>query len=326
MVSSIPKGNLGSFQFPPGYPFLGYLGSFLSPWDPFFIVDYILFLLFIALSWGIFTKFLDKTLGAIATLILVHISVRLFVVPWTTSVTAATLALLSFIYIRKLYSIRWGAAAGLAIALTFSARVGDILLLAPLMLLCCFDLVGRPKALARFAASAFVPVFIIVGLTLFVNYRLSHTLLGPYVQRVQMYGFDIAAMPRNLYGYVIDSWTFHGFLGTEMTVWRVVPLLALVPIGLGMLLAKRATRRVGMTLALPMAAWVCEYAAFTAVNGVTLQFGSIHYCKMLFPGLLASALYAVQKISPASDTPATTAGSLQKFGSDVEAQQRSLRG
>src|SRR5579863_10659939 len=35
MVSSIPRGNLGSFQFPPGYPFLGYVGSFLSPWDPF---------------------------------------------------------------------------------------------------------------------------------------------------------------------------------------------------------------------------------------------------------------------------------------------------
>jgi hypothetical protein len=321
MLSSIPKGSLGPFDYPPGYPFLGYLGSFLSPWDPFFIINYILFLLFITLSWGVFTKFLGKTLSAIAALILVHISVRLFVEPWTTSVTGAALALLSFIYVRKLYSIRWGAAAGLAIALTFSARVGDILLLAPLMLLYCFDLVGQPKALARFAASAFVPMGPIVGLTLFVNYRLSHTLLGPYVQRI-LYtdGFNFAAIPLNLYGYVLDSWTFHSNLHTEMTVWRVVPLLALVPIGLGMLLAKRATRRIGMMLALTIVAWGCEYAAYNYVNGASLLYGSIHYCKALFPGLLASAFYAVQKISLASEAPATTGGSIQKFGSDVETQ------
>src|SRR5262249_35699954 len=137
MVSSIPKGSLGSFLFPPGYPFLGYLGSFLSPWDPFFIINYILFLLFIAFSWRLFTKFLTKPSAAIDALILVHFPVRLFVMPWTTSVTAAALALLSFIYVQKLYSIRWGAAAGLAIAMSFSARIGDILLLAPVMLLCC---------------------------------------------------------------------------------------------------------------------------------------------------------------------------------------------
>jgi hypothetical protein len=316
MLSSIPKGSLGPFDYPPGYPFLGYLGSFLSPWDPFFIINYILFLLFIGLFWGVFTNFLGKTLSAIAALILVHISVRLFVEPWTTSVTAAALALLSFIYVRKLYSIRWGAAAGLAIALTFSARIGDILLLAPLMLLYCFDLIAQPKALARFAASAFVPMGAIMGLTLFVNYKFSHTLLGPYVQRVRSDGFNLAAIPLNLYGYVLDSWTFHGYIDTERTVWRVVPLLALVPIGLWMLLAKRATRRIGMMLALTMAAWVCEYAATIYVNGASLQYGLIHYCKALFPSLLASAFYAVQKISLASEVPATTGGSLQKFGSE----------
>jgi hypothetical protein len=327
MLSSIPKGNLGPFDYPPGYPFLGYLGSFLSPWDPFFIINYILFLSFITLFWGVFTRFLSKTLSVIAALILVHISVRLFVEPWTSSVTGAALALLSFIYVRKLYSIGWGAAAGLAIGLTFSARIGDILILAPLMLLCCFDLLGKTAALARFAASAFVPMSAIVGLTIFVNYKLSHTLLGPYVQRIRYTdGFNIAKIPLNLYGYFLDSWTYHGNLHTELTVWRVVPLLLLVPIGLGMLLAKRATRRVGLMLALTMAAWGCEYAAYNCVNGTSLDYGSLHYCKALFPVLLASAFYAVQKISLVSDAPATTDGNLQKWGPYVEAQQRSLPG
>jgi SAM-dependent methyltransferase len=326
MATSIPKGSLGSFLFPPGYPFLGYLGSFLSPWDPFFITNYILFLLFITLSWRVFTEFLNKISSVIAALILVHTSVQMFVEPWTTSVTAAALALLSFIYVQKLYSIRWGVAAGLATALTFSARIGDVLILTPLLLLYFFDLARKPKALARFAVSAFVPACAIAGLTLFVNYRLSHSLLGPYVQRIRYTdGFNPAVIPGNLYGYFLDSWTYHGSMHTELTVWRVVPLLLLVPIGLGMLLANRATRRVGMMLALTIVAWLCEYAAYNGLNGVSLQHGSLHYCKALFPVLLASAFYAVQKISLSSGAPATTAGSLQKHepGAGVKAQQRS---
>jgi hypothetical protein len=81
-----------------------------------------------------------------------------------------------------------------------------------------------------------------------------------------------------------------------------------------------------MMLAITMAAWVCEYASINYVNGVTLQWGSIHYCKALFPALLASAFYAVQKISLSSNALATTGGSLQKFGPDVEAQRLSLPG
>lgn len=303
MVDSIPKGHLGSFQFPPGYPFLGYLGSFLSPADPFLLVDYLLFTGFIVLSWKAFTSFLTEVSAFAGALVLAHISVRLFEIPWTSSVAATAAALLLLMFTQRLSTPPWAVAAGIAIGLTFSARIGDILVIAPVILLIGWSLAGKPRELAKVVLWASLPAAIICGVTILVDYRLSHTLLGPYMQRVQSQGFSVRALPRNLYGYVIDSWTLDRYVDVDKTIWRVVPLLPLAPIGIGLLLLRSGKRALGLALLTPILAWIAAYGAFYAVNGQTLRYGSAHYCKILFPSLIASAFYVVDRVSGTSATP-----------------------
>jgi hypothetical protein len=301
MTSSIP-GNLGTFQYPVIYPLMGYLGRFLWPSDPFLLVDLLLFTAFIWLSWRNFCTFLPPAVALVGACVLVHISVILFVQPWSSSVAAAGIALLLYRYLYKLYSLRWGLVSGVTLALIFGARPQDAVAAALILALCLLN--RQHNEFPRWILAASLSIAVIIPAILWTNYHFSHLLLGPYFARGMAQGFHPANIPRNLYGYFLDAWKYdHDHLSRP--VFQVCPLLLLAPIGLAYLITNRETRRIAFGYIASATGWFIVYSAFYSVKGDTLLYGSIHYVKALFPIFLGCGIYALYCLGGGSESPKT---------------------
>lgn len=120
------QGESGNLSFPPVYPAMGYLGSLLWPYDPFLPVHFLLSIAFIWLSWRNFCATLPESVSLVATALLIHISSALFVDPWTSSVSAAGIALLLYLNLYGKYARLWGLVSGVVVALIFGSRTQDV--------------------------------------------------------------------------------------------------------------------------------------------------------------------------------------------------------
>lgn len=307
MLSSIPKGNLGLFRFPPVYPAMGYLSSLVCPFDPFLVVDFVLFIGFIWLSWRSLRVFLPEVVALMAAGTLVHVAVVLFEQPWTSSVSATGLALLAYANLVEKYTWRWGLASGIVLGLIFGARTQDTVAAALVFSLALFPPVWRTsRDFWRWSIAVMLPIGLIVTIVLWTNYHFTHHILGTYFQTNMSQGFDPSAAPRKLYGYFLDSWRFDHEL--QRPVFQVVPLVLLAPIGLACLAASRGTRRVAMVFSASMAGWFSVYSSFYAVGAATLRYGSIHYVTMLFPAFLGCGAYALTAVVRGVGAPSLHGG------------------
>lgn len=295
MFNSMPHGALGTFQYPPVYPFFGVLGGIFYFRDPLLPVDLLLFCGFVWLSWRVFLSFLPSTLSTAAAALLIHSGVKLFVQPWSSTVSAAGEALLIYIYIEKKYSRMWGAVVGLTVALIFGARPQDAVAAVFIVVLCLAAQTRNIAGLVKWSLSAMIPLAVVTAAVLWTNYHFSHHLMGPYFQRGMSQGFNFAAAPRNLYGYFWDPWKFAHEL--QPSVLQVVPLLPLVPAGLFYLAADRECKPVALAFGAVFIGWFVAYGAFYAVNAETLKYGSVHYAKLLFPSILGSGFYAIWRFN-----------------------------
>jgi hypothetical protein len=286
MIKGISEGHLGRAMYPPGYPALGWLGSFVTPWDPLLVVDLLAFLVFIWCWLKVYSTFLPEGVALLSTVMLVHTSVSTFETPWTTTITASAVAILMYLYIVRQTSWWAGLVSGVMIGLVFGARVGDVLITAAAMLV--YLAVVRPPR--RFLFAMAVSTALLVAAVSLANHHFTGHPLGSYVQRVKQEGFEIGRIPVKLYGYFIDPWTYDRQHATPPVV-KVVPAFALfVP---GLLLLFRRHRDLALILAAITTSWMCIYAAYSFVKGSSLVLGSIHYVKVLFPIFIGCGTYAL---------------------------------
>jgi F5/8 type C domain len=305
MVVHIPKGTLGNFQYPPVYPFLGFLGQVLGHSlrvfnrDPFFFVDLGLFLVFIYFAHRVFERFLQPILALAASVVLVQASVDLFVTPWTTTVSAACMVLLLDIFTAGRYTVGSGVLAGLAAASMFGARLGDAVLAAAVGLYIFVDRRASRQTRNRFAISAITAGALVATAVILVNLKYSGLLFGNYFASNTQQGFTILGIPTKIYGYLIDPFVFHSESNpyAHPIVSRSLFLL-LAPLGFLLLMRGAEPRKtvIGPTFLLALTGWALVYVPFVAVTGHTLRYGSQHYIKPILPLIIGAGFYAVAAI------------------------------
>jgi hypothetical protein len=294
MANAIHDGSLGPFQYPVLYPFLGYAGGFFYRKDPFVIPDLFLFAIAVYFSVRVFAVVLDNSgLTLAAAGLLIHSTCALFVKPWTTTVTAAALAVILFVYLERRASTFWGVICGFAVAATFGARIGDVVLAGAVAALIVWELVQKRTG-ARFLAAAAVTALAVVGAVLLVNHKFSGLWLGNYYQSAAGQQWCVACIPWKLYGYLIDPLRFQG-AGDVLAVpmIQVAPLLLLAPLGLFFLFRNPSRRRAAAGFSTMFAGWFVIYGPFSAVTGSSLRYGSAHYAKVLFPVVICCACWAL---------------------------------
>lgn len=294
MLQSLSNANLGPFSYPPVYPFLGWLTAALYPSDPFFPLNMLLFEVFAYCSWRLFGACLEPGYAFGALVILSHISVKFFEIPWTTTVTAAGIAVLMYIICSGRASAKWGMVSGLCVGLIYGARIGDVVLAGALAgVAVAFS--WRKNGLA-FLSSIVVSAGIVIAVVLWVTHQLTGLWFGYYFESVRTQGFAVLSIPWRLYGYFVDAFAFHGETHPlSEPVWVVFPGLLLVPAGL--IVLWRRKRRLAISVAVLCTTWLIAYGPFVAVTALSLKYGSVHYIKALFPVLTLCVFIGVEEFA-----------------------------
>ncbi len=295
MAAAMHQGNLGPFQYPAAYPFLGFLGSFLLPYDPFLIPDLVLFGVFCYFSTRMLADLLDSAvLTLAASAFVIQASAAMFAVPWTTTVSAVCLAVLLFLcFDTTPLTARTGAIAGLCVGMMFAARVGDVIPGIAVFAVLIFTRRGN-----WFLAAAAGCAAAIAAIALAVNRAFSGLWLGNYYNALIHQTWCTSCIPGKLYGYLLNPYQAQGVTDPQsMPLVQILPLLLLAPLGLLFLLLDPKHRIKGIAFAAAFVAWTALYGPFWAVTGATLRNGSMHYAKMLFPALTACSFWALIVIS-----------------------------
>lgn len=298
MVQGIAHGNLGNFQYPIGYPFLGYLSSLIFPKDPFLLVDLVIFDLVIYLSYEVYSSFFNEALSILGVIFLSMTSVSLFYIPWTSTVSALSFIFVIYIFVKKKYNLLFALLAGISLALAFAARIADIV---PVGIAFTVYLIGMFKynkdEFKRSSILSFLTMLIIVVVTTFINYKFSGSILGPYTSSILSQGFNVRAIPFKIYGYLINAYTFHGEANHIFPpLLRYNFLFIFIPFGLFYMLRNRKDRLFGWLITASFIGWSILYIPFVAITGFTLKYGSLHYIKMFFPLFVLISLYAISKM------------------------------
>jgi F5/8 type C domain len=294
MVQGLTHGNLGHFQYPSGYPLLAWCTWFIKS-DPFLIADLLLFVSFVFFSFELFKEFVTPALGLAATVLLIHCSVGVFETPWSSTLSAAALACILWILVRRPRSIGISLLIGLCLGACFAARVGDVAIGFALLVGAFVTSGDRMRELGYSAVSVLTCVAA-SGVVIAINHHLSGSAMGGYLTAVRQGGFNPTALPWKLYGFVLDPFLLAGESNPlAKPLVAVVPALLLSPPGW---LALRKSRPTTFWLfATCVAGWLCVYGGYVALSGFTLKYGSVHYAKVLFPLLIGTALYLVQQIA-----------------------------
>lgn len=316
MLQSIPNGSLGPFTYPPIYPFLAWLTAPLYPGDPFLPLNAVMFELFTVLSWRLFSRYLQPSVAFLALIILCHTSVKVFEVPWTSTITATGIAVLMWIICSGRISARWGIVAGLWVGLIYGARIGDVVLSGALAAV-AIAFAWRKNGVA-FASSIALSAGAMIGTVMLVTHRLTGSWFGHYFQAVRSQGFSLLSMPWRLYGYFIDAFSFHRETNPfSEPVWVVLPGLLLVPVGLSVLW--RRQRRLGIAVAALCITWLITYGPFVAVTALSLKYGSVHYVKALFPVLILCIFLSVTEFATSPYVVRAILVSIALFGALIGA-------
>jgi F5/8 type C domain len=294
MVKGISHRTLGHFQFPSGYPLFGWCTWFVKS-DPFLIADLLLFGAFVFFSFEIFNTLLNPALSLASTVLLIHCSVALFEIPWTSSLSATALVCLLWIVLRDHYNFRYSVLIGVCLAVSFAARVGDVAI-GLALLVAAFATTSEKVNAARHYAISVLTSLVGAAVVLALNHHLSGSAFGTYLASVRQGGFNPAALPWKIYGFVLDPFLYAGEtnpLAKPLAV--VVPGLLLSPVGL---FALRKTRSAIFWLFVAfLAGWLCVYGGYVALSGFTLKYGSVHYAKVLFPIAVGTSFYFFQRVA-----------------------------
>jgi len=315
MATHISEGSLGAFQYPPVYPFLGFLGQFIGNFfhtyrkDPFFFVDLALFLLYLGCAYRVFERFLKPVSALAAGLVLIQASVDLFVTPWTSTVSAPCIILLISIFTSGRYTTYSGALAGLAGGLTFGARIGDALLVILIGTYIFFDRSANGKERLKFAMSAVIGGALVSIVVIWVNWKFTGQVLGNYFDSIAGQNPTLIGIPTKLYGYFINPFLYHRVanpLGRPILARAIFLLLA--PLGLALMIRRSERRAVGSILLLALLGWALLYGPFPAVTGLALIYGAQHYAKPILPAIIGAGFYAVEAIGQIGTRPGETKG------------------
>ena len=304
MVIGISNGNLGRFLYPIGYPLLGYLGYLLFPADPFFLVNLICFTIFVFLSFKINLKFLDVTLSLITSLIVAMTTINMFVIPWTTTVTAISFLYIIYIAIYEKYDLTSSLLAGLCIYAAFAARIGDLIPLLVSFGIYVLQYFLKNKKISHNTIFALIVFGVLTFITIIVNYQFSGTILGNYGSTLfsgpNSTGFNLINMPYRIFGYLINPFVFEGEIHQQVSVplIKYCFIFILAPLGLFNLLVEKKTRMYGILFLLAFFGWVVVYTPFIGISGYSLKFTQFHYLKLFFP---IFALLSVRFISTITD-------------------------
>ncbi len=299
MVTSIPHGSLGRFEYPPGYPGLAWLTWWLYPKDPFFALDLILFVVFVYCCWRVFGAFLaSASMRLLAAIVLATFAAPLFEIPWTTSACACALAVVLYIVVCREMTFQWGVAAGAAVGILFAARLVDVAIGGCLVAAAAGEKWWRTRRPPMgFLGGAALSCASLMAVVLTVNERLSGSWLGTYFYAALGQGSSpLFSLPFKLYGYFVDPLLFQGEkLSYARSLVATLPICVLAPGGLVFLW--RSQRRVAILFLAVVAGWAPIYAPFVAVSGLTVRFGSAHYAKVLFPVLAGAAFFAIAEFA-----------------------------
>jgi hypothetical protein len=300
MAVGISQGNLGSFNYPVGYPFFGFLGLLIYPGDPFLPIDFVGFVLFIWLAYVICKKFFNKSLSLISGVLLALVAVQSFVTPWTTTISAICLVYILYITVHEKYGHTEYILAGLCVGLAFAARIGDII---PVLFAYAFY-IGYPiitEKKVTISRLIGIPVAAaIIGITLIVDFAFSGKMLGNYaVGATNLKYFDVISMPYNVFGFFLNTFTFGGETHTlSIPFLKFFFLFVFVPLGLYLLLKTENQKRKGLLFLTVLLGWCIVYLAHVGISATALKFEvGYHYEKMLFPIFIISAMTVIDEFS-----------------------------
>ncbi len=299
MLRGIPKGNLGAFHYPLGYPVLAFPLAWLLPADPFTPINMVLFIAFAWLSWRLLETLVPSRAASLfAWFALLAYSVRLFETPWTSTPSTTAFVLIFYLLLCPPVTPNIAALAGAAAGIMFASRVADLAVGVAVIAAFLFESAWHTRrfpgrlilASAAGCAAVCLPV-------LAVNYHLSRLILGPYYPLIRSQPINpLIAIPFNLYSYFIDPLPFSGeTFDSPSAVLRMFPLILLAPPGF--ILLARKNFRAFFLFAAGFAVWLLAYAPNLALNGLSLRFEAVHYFKPFFPAVCVAAALAVSALA-----------------------------
>lgn len=276
------KINPDTFQFPILYPLLGALLLPILPQDPFLVVNVILFLITLFLTYLIISKSFGKEKGLYGMIMLISINrfVYDFVTPWTTSLTAPLFLGLFFITQFSSYSLKKSAIATVLIGLVGLTRPPDVLFCLPLLI--SFILKSRHKTvkniLIDFSLVAIVLLGFILIFTLF-NFMVAGNVQGPYLERLTTrFKPDISPLVliEKTFGYFFNPYIFH-----RQIEYFSSPVIVSIPIALLLLL--NISRISTISIIVSFLIWYLIYIPYDVLSAYTLKNLSLHYLKPWYP-------------------------------------------
>src|SRR3989344_1207278 len=276
------KINSDTFQFPILYPLLGALLLPILPQDPFLVVNVILFLGTLSLTYFVISKSFSKEKGLYGIIVLISINrfVYDFVTPWTTSLTTPLfLGLFSITQFYR-YTLKKLIIATALIGLVGLTRPLDVLFCLPLLISFIFK--GRHKTvkniLTDFSLIACILLGFIAIFTLF-NLLVAGNVQGPYIERITTrFKPDIAPLVliEKTFGYFLNPYIFH-----RQIEYFSTPVVVAIPIALLLLL--NVTRVSTGTIMISFLIWYLVYIPYDVLSAYTLKNLSLHYLKPWYP-------------------------------------------
>ncbi len=297
-----------TFQYPIIYPLLGSLLIKIFPKDPFLLVDAVLFLLTITILYKLLEKAFDgqKAIFGIIILFSLNRFIFDFVTPWTTSVTAPLFLIIFLILYTNKFTRKRLVIISVLTGLGGLTRYTDILFFLPLVIGFIFK--DNFKSLkSKLVSVVLVGAILLcfIGIFLVLNFALSGSPSGPYIQRnITTFDFDFAPLTiiEKTIGFFFNSYTFHRQIAFySSSVLASFPIfLFILPFGLVLFNLVRKEQKhmiiVHTFLFSSFILWYVSHITFNGVSPFTLKTLALHYLKPWYGIAVFYTIYIVDKI------------------------------
>jgi hypothetical protein len=284
------------FLYGLGYPAVAVPFLWLGlDYDPFLVFDAAAFVFVAAATYVVGCRLFSRAVGAIAAFSLVFASplISYVVTPWNSTVSLVAAAAILLLGTSPRPRLWHAAVIGLMVGWGFAARYVDVVWLGALgAAVLLFQGRPRPRDGAVIASSAALLVALPVlyaheelfGSPFETPYQLHRSLDGTETDQ-DLSSYNLDKVPESGFGVFVDPFV-NGVreAGTPLLASMFWALAALP----GAYLAIRRNRRwrpLFLTFVLSAAAATVFYLSFRATSAGTLQFGTLHYFKMWWPGI-----------------------------------------
>lgn len=299
-LESIPERE---FAFGPGYPVLAapfmHFGD--GGWpkgDPFFVANLGAWILTLAATHAVATRFMGEAGGALATLLLMFGTplIEFMTLPWTSTVSLASLMAVAWVAVSRHLRLWHGVVLGLSVGMAFAARYVDALwigLAVTTVLIARKTLHPKRPVLWGVALGSFVPS----AFTLWLHSLAFGTPFETPYSHTNVANaalFDLG----NIVPHAFQTFLSPYFFGDKSLIPPLLGrmfLAILAPVGAVLLIRDfRGAARpliVGFTLTSLLA--TCFYLAYWFTGTYGIGFGSMHFFKIWWPLWIIAALYAL---------------------------------